>query len=426
MDSGLSPGVLIDGKYRILRLLGSGGMGSVYEGENVRIGRRVAIKVLHEAIARERRLVERFEREAQAAARIGSHRVADVLDLGDLVTGERYMVMELLEGETLAERLKAVKVFAPPAEVLPIVIQLLEGLSTMHDAGIIHRDLKPANIFLASTASGDYVKILDFGLCKFRASHDVQWTTSGSNVLGTPSYLSPEQLTTEDVDCRADLYAVGVLLYRCVTGHSPYDATNNGDLLEQIRDGTLMPIAKVAPELDADLAAIVMKSVAFHAAERFQSAKEFEAALLLWAKAAEARENLLADFLERPQRASLVPAASARPPRFTAKVIPSVDGRVPPEETAAPAPGPLSPDDLTPVMTETTPIEPRLMEPAASPMPAPDTIPPDTIPEEWKAPPAPDAKVAVGRAPNPKLRAIALGAAVGVAGAVVLYEALLR
>src|SRR5687767_4521610 len=119
MERPLQPGALVDGKYRIVRLIGTGGTGSVYEGENVRIGRRVAIKVLHAAIANERRLVERFEREAQAAARIGSHHVADVLDLGDLPGGERYMVMEYLDGETLAERLGRVKVL-PPSDVAPI------------------------------------------------------------------------------------------------------------------------------------------------------------------------------------------------------------------------------------------------------------------------------------------------------------------
>jgi eukaryotic-like serine/threonine-protein kinase len=283
MDSGLIAGVLVDGKYRIVREIGRGGMGAVYEGENVRIARRVAIKVLHSEIAQERKLVDRFAREAQAVARIGSKHVADVLDVGELASGDPYMVMEYLVGETLQERLDRVPALAPRA-VIDIALQLLDGLGAMHRAGIIHRDLKPGNIFLTRTETGDFVKILDFGICKFGGAHDAQWTTAGSTVLGTPGYLSPEQLTTGESGILADLFAVGVMLYRCIAGRLPYDAVTKTALLLQIRDGRRIPIVDVVPGLDRDLAAIVMKSIALAPGDRYQDAGALSQALRDWAE----------------------------------------------------------------------------------------------------------------------------------------------
>src|SRR6185295_225939 len=140
----LQPGDTIEGKYRIVRLLGEGGMGAVYEGENSRIHRKVAIKVLHAAVAAKADVVQRFEREAQAAGRIGSEHIVEVLDLGNLPSGERFMVMEFLEGESLGERIKKRKRL-PAQEVGQIIYQLLQGLAAAHQAGIIHRDLKPDN-----------------------------------------------------------------------------------------------------------------------------------------------------------------------------------------------------------------------------------------------------------------------------------------
>jgi eukaryotic-like serine/threonine-protein kinase len=419
MESGLIPGVLVDGKYKIVRLIGSGGMGSVYEGENVRIGRKVAIKVLHASIALERRLVERFEREAQAVARIGSHHVADVLDVGELATGDRYMVMEYLRGETLAERLKTTGALAP-ATVIAIIAQLLDGLAMMHDAGIIHRDLKPGNIFLATTSSGDFVKILDFGICKFRAATDMQWTTVGSTVLGTPGYLSPEQLTTEDVGADADLYAAGVLLYRCIAGRLPYDAESKAELLLQIRDGLRVPIEQTAPELDKNLAAMVMKSISPDPAERFPSARDFKDALLAWAKGAEQREKLFAEFLDRPQTVHLVPGQASHPLRVTAE--PSASA--PPDTKASDAPPRPRQEPVREDAVSTTPVDMTQHAPHDPPVYAhvstkPAPVAPDPTPE-------PSATLAIAHRPPSRLTAVLVGAAVGAVGAVILYEAFRR
>src|SRR6476620_113723 len=137
----LTPGEVIEGKYRIVRLLGEGGMGAVYEGENVRIHRKVAIKVLHAAVAAKADVVQRFEREAQAAGRIGSDHIVEVLDLGNLPEGDRFMVMEYLDGESLSQRIQG-RGRLMPHEATPLMVQLLEGLGAAHGAGIIHRDLK--------------------------------------------------------------------------------------------------------------------------------------------------------------------------------------------------------------------------------------------------------------------------------------------
>ena len=164
----LQIGQILDGKYRIIRELGSGSMGAVYEGENVRIRRRVAIKVLLSGMARRPDSVQRFEREAQAAGRIGSEHIVEVLDLGTLPDGGFYMVMEFLEGMTLSEHIRS-KGRVNPREIVPIVQQLLTGLEMAHEARVIHRDLKPDNIFLVAEHAGqkNFVKILDFGVSKF-------------------------------------------------------------------------------------------------------------------------------------------------------------------------------------------------------------------------------------------------------------------
>ena len=317
----LFPGEIVDGKYRIVRLLGQGGMGAVYQGENVRIGKPVAIKVMHASLAREAELVARFEREAKAAARIGSSHIVDVLDLGDLPTRERYMVMEFLEGESLSARLKTQKRLPPPSAVA-ISIQLLEGLVRVHEAGILHRDLKPGNIFLARGANGsDFVKILDFGICKFVSGvKRVETTTDVGSLLGTPSYMAPEALegSTGQLDARSDVYSAGVILYRCLAGKLPYPSSNLLELVNALREGAI-PIRKALPGLDERLARIVDRATARRPNDRFGSAAELRDAMLTWAKSQDRVDQLLGEFLdvEPRERAAAIPP---EPPR-TAKPL---------------------------------------------------------------------------------------------------------
>jgi len=281
---GLQLGDIIDDKYRIVRLLGEGGMGAVYEGENTRIHRRVAIKVLHSNVANSDDAVQRFEREAQAAGRIGSEHIVEVLDLGDLASGDRYMVMEYLEGESLNDRIASEGRLSPQTTA-SIVIDTLTGLRAAHEAGIIHRDLKPDNLFLLSDRGGkkDFVKIVDFGISKFSAMGGEFSMTRTGAVMGTPFYLSPEQAKGDrNLDKRADLYAVGVILYEAVAGKVPFDGETFNELLFKIVLEPIPPLSSVVPDIDPHFAAIVEKSMARDPNQRFQTADEMILALRAW------------------------------------------------------------------------------------------------------------------------------------------------
>ncbi|MFO0551574.1 MAG: protein kinase [Polyangiaceae bacterium] len=278
----LSPGQIIDGKYRIVRVLGVGGMGSVYEGENTRIHRRVAIKVLHPHVADKADIVQRFEREAQAAGRIGSQHIVEVLDLGNLPSGERYMVMEFLDGESLTSRIK-VRGRLSPEETAMILRQLLEGLGAAHEAGIVHRDLKPDNVFLIRRSGQDFVKLLDFGVSKFSNAGDELSMTKTGAVMGTPYYMSPEQARGGQVDYRSDLYSIGVVAYQAVTGQVPFNAETFNELLFKIALDVPPPIETVVPGFDPSFAALVQRAMEREAAHRYQSAAEFAHALVMWA-----------------------------------------------------------------------------------------------------------------------------------------------
>ncbi|WP_437820893.1 serine/threonine protein kinase [Sorangium sp. So ce1078] len=281
-------GETIDGKYRIVRLLGQGGMGAVFEGENVRIRRRVAIKLLHANISSQAESVARFEREAQAAARIGSDHICEVLDLGVLPDGTRYMVMEYLEGETLGAKIERMGRLGPEITV-PIMVQVLEALGAAHAAGIIHRDLKPDNIFIIPSKAGlsNFVKVLDFGVSKFSqlAGSEMSMTRTGA-VVGTPYYMSPEQARgSSPVDQRTDIYAMGVLLYQATTGQVPFDAATFNELLFKIVLETAPVPQQLVPDLDVEFSGMIQKAMAREPGARFQSCAEFKNALLAWAAA---------------------------------------------------------------------------------------------------------------------------------------------
>jgi len=286
----LSTGDIIDGKYRIVRLIGEGGMGAVYEAENMRIHRKVAIKVLHAGVAQTGEAVSRFEREAQAAGRIGSEHIVEVLDLGNLPSGDRYMVMEFMDGDALSGRIRS-RVRLTPGEIYPIMHQLLEALAAAHGAGIIHRDLKPDNVYLLKSRGGkaDFVKLLDFGISKFNqlsGDSGFSMTRTGA-VMGTPYYMAPEQAKgARDLDHRVDLYAAGVILYEAITGEVPFNADTFNELLFKIVLEAAKPVEQVVPNTDPNFAAIVNKSMAREPAQRFQTAREFQQALEQWAAGA--------------------------------------------------------------------------------------------------------------------------------------------
>ncbi len=293
---GIDDGAELEGRYRILRSLGEGGMGAVYEAEHTALGRRVAIKVLHAHVARVPDAVRRFEREARAAAEIGHPNIVEVFDVGTHL-GEPFLVMELLRGETLADRLSRPELIDARA-ACRIVGYVLSALASAHAKGIIHRDLKPENVFLVPGDPTDGVKLLDFGISKFRrAGATLLQTTQEGIPLGTPGYMAPEQwMGRRDIDHRADIFAVGVMLYELLTGGLPYEGANQGELFLEIVRGTSRPTTPseleetVPPALDA----VVLRALDRDRDRRFGSAREFLEAL-------------------RPFGADLIPVVDAAP-----------------------------------------------------------------------------------------------------------------
>jgi serine/threonine protein kinase len=286
----LEIGQLIDDKYRIVRLIGAGGMGEVYEGENVRVRLRVAIKVLQQSLATSDDAILRFEREAQASGQIGSDHIMVVYDLGALPNGDRYMVMEYLDGETLAARIQRLGRLGP-AELAPIVQQICLGLSAAHGAGIVHRDLKPDNVFITREKAGraDFVKLIDFGISKFfegsmgLGGGSGPGITMAGAVMGTPFYMSPEQARGAQADYRSDIYSVGVIMYEALSGRVPFSATTLNEILFQIVLASPTPLEDLVPDVDARFANIVARAMAREPDARFTSAASLGQVVASWA-----------------------------------------------------------------------------------------------------------------------------------------------
>ena len=257
-------GRVIGGKYRILRRIGEGGMGVVYEGEHTGLGRRVAIKLLQPEYARNPDVLGRFQREARAACRIGHSAIIDVFDIDVTETGVPYMVMELLAGEPLSSLL-AREWRLPVNRAFCILEQILSALAAAHAAGIVHRDIKPENVFMSQSPDRrDTVKILDFGISKFVSGSlaGASMTQTGS-VLGTPLYLAPEQARGErHIDHRADIYAVGVLAYQMLSGQLPIQGDNLQNIIFRIATEPPVPLLHVIPDLPEGVARIVDSALA--------------------------------------------------------------------------------------------------------------------------------------------------------------------
>ncbi|MFN3199856.1 MAG: protein kinase domain-containing protein [Bradymonadia bacterium] len=251
-DDGLINRV-IDNRYRILEKIGQGGMGSVFLAEHVGIGKRMAVKVVRADLRGNPELIRRFRREAMAVSRLADAHTITVFDFG-LWKGLAYLVMEYLTGRDLGRVLDDEGRLEPP-HALSIVKQMCASLAEAHNVGLVHRDLKPENVFLANTTGGNtFVKVLDFGLAKMMTTKDLRtdpglFETQHGAIVGTPHYMAPEQIRGEQVDGRADIYALGALMYRMITGRLPYTAATPMDVLQGHLKGELDPFSVAAPDL---------------------------------------------------------------------------------------------------------------------------------------------------------------------------------
>jgi len=268
-------GRVLDGRYRVDRQLGRGGMGAVYEGRHAIVGKRVAIKMLHAEFAANEEVLRRFYREAQAAAAIGHKNIIDIMDVGVTPANEPYIVMEYLEGEDLESMLERTGPLRLEAGC-GILEPVLSALSAAHAKGIVHRDLKPANIFLCHAEGGrPTVKLIDFGISKFSGGTGTTKLTQTGSLLGTPAYMSPEQARGDQaVDHRTDIYSVGVILYQMLTGALPFIGDNYNTLLINVLTGEPRPLQELNPGIPADAEALVLKELNKDPAARSQSADE--------------------------------------------------------------------------------------------------------------------------------------------------------
>ena len=273
---------LIAGKYRITRLMGRGGMGTVWEGVHVSLGTRVAVKFIDSEHTENADVRNRFANEAQAAARLRTKHVVQVFDHGVHEDGRSYIVMEFLSGETLDRRLDRSGRLSPQ-ETTRIVIQVCRALTKAHAAGIVHRDLKPENIFLVwdEEDSEDIVKVVDFGIAKFTdGTASATSATRTGAMLGTPFYMSPEQARgLRTVDFRTDLWSLGVVAYECIVGQVPFDGEAVGDLVVKICTAPLPSPSQLASGVPPGFDAWFRRALERDPARRFSSAAELGEAL---------------------------------------------------------------------------------------------------------------------------------------------------
>ncbi|HET9953550.1 MAG TPA: protein kinase [Polyangiaceae bacterium] len=269
----LTVGDLVDGKYRIVRLIGDGGMGSVYEARHELLGIPVALKFLHEGLAKRPGLSARFLQEARVSATIQSPHVARVTDVDTTPDGAPYLVMELLSGESLQALLTRVGRIGRD-QAVDYGLQILVGLEAAHELSVVHRDLKPDNVFVTPSPGGPVLKLIDFGIAKLRvaAEYRKELTRAGV-VMGTPEYMAPEQFyAAHEVDARADLYSLGVMLFEMLTGARPADGDTPEVIVGNVIAGHVKHIAELAPDLPESLVSLVNRALEPDRDRRFASA----------------------------------------------------------------------------------------------------------------------------------------------------------
>jgi serine/threonine protein kinase len=296
----VGPGDMVADKYLLGRMLGMGGMGVVFLAEHLQLGGQVALKFLSAEFLTNPEAIGRFRREAQAAAKLKSEHVVRVFDVGIHHNGLPYMVMEYLEGGDLGALLRDSGPL-PSALALDLLIQTCSAVAEAHRQGIVHRDLKPSNLFCVPRADGTFtIKVVDFGISKLTgalASLEQGITVTG-NVVGSPSYMSPEQMKSPNrIDHRTDIWSLGVVLYECLTGNLPFPASTYAEICLKVHQDPPLPVSAHGVELAPELEAVIHRCLAKEPDERYATAFELAAAL--------------AEFAPPPVRSSTQPAASA-------------------------------------------------------------------------------------------------------------------
>ncbi len=359
-------GTTLEGRYRIDSELAAGGMGVVYRGQHLGLGRELAIKFLHEHIASDPSLIERFRVEAQAMAKLRHPNCAAVIDSG-VDDGAPYVVMDLITGESLGDMLARARL--TPQQTLGIMHQILSGLAHAHEQGIIHRDIKPDNVMVdRSEAFGDRVSILDFGLAKLRERSP--GLTSGF-IVGTPNYMAPEQTLMQPVDERTDIYAAGVVLYEMLTGDKPFRSSESIEVMRMHREDPVPPLAQTDPalHLSSELEAAVIRALAKQPGDRFASAADFATAL---GNTPEALHRVPSS----PQIAiAQIPADAAAPAGKADRAAPNIAIGDAPTAPVSSATMELSDSDIVADSSPDEPIETASTEPNT----LPDGTPADAV-----------------------------------------------
>ena len=374
-DKGTSPlvGSLLAGRYRVLRRLGEGGMGEVFLTHHESIEKPVALKVLKPEFSERADVVARFQQEAKSASRVKHPNVVDVFDFGKLLDGRFYLALEYLDGHDLGVEMNKARL--SPGRAIEIVLQVCSALAAAHAAAVVHRDMKPENVFLCTERGVQTIKIVDFGIAKLRAigsgleggPEEKRLTRAGA-IFGTPEYMAPEQVEGPDVDARADIYAVGIMLYELLTGRVPFQGSSPVHTLTLHMHDAPPRFRDVDPHTDvsATLEAVVMQAIEKAPEARFSSMDELANALRSTPEAMElglgaSGENHRAMRVPpaRPKMISSalpIPLVAQRRSADELESVPPPEGDDPPEldeadEIASIAPPPQS----APLVLETIP-----------------------------------------------------------------------